>query len=76
MCKTDAGEPCKFPFEYKGVSYEKCTTKDQEVHWCYTNQWDIAYGYTYSGNCDSNCPSEYPFGTCGGTENIKGILIR
>ena len=45
--KTMKGEWCHFPFTYKGVKYEKCTTEDYFKPWCATNdkfKWDVCGG--------------------------------
>ena len=45
--KTTKDEWCHFPFTYKGVKYEKCTTKDYSVPWCATNDedgWGVCEG--------------------------------
>ena len=34
--KTTKGEWCHFPFYYKGVKYDECTTKDRRRPWCAT----------------------------------------
>ena len=34
-CKTLTGKQCVFPFRYKGVTYDVCTTKDNAgIPWC------------------------------------------
>lgn len=45
--KTTSGKCCMFPFTYKGVRYNKCTTKKHNRPWCsltdpYRGKW---------GNC-------------------------
>ncbi|KAL9957186.1 hypothetical protein ACROYT_G038793 [Oculina patagonica] len=45
--KTTKGEWCHFPFTYKGVKYEECTTKDYSAPWCATNdgeKWGVCEG--------------------------------
>ncbi|XP_078378230.1 polyunsaturated fatty acid 5-lipoxygenase-like isoform X2 [Oculina patagonica] len=45
--KTTKGEWCHFPFTYKGVKYEKCTTKGYFAAWCATNdenKWGVCEG--------------------------------
>ena len=55
-CTNDAGFKCKFPFEYKGLKYYKCTKKYSPLPptpWCYDvrgigpngKRWD------YCSNC-------------------------
>ena len=49
-CTTSKGEPCRLPFNYKGVEYKGCTTvANNGVPWCYT-----ANGY---GTCAESCNS-------------------
>merc|ERR1712110_1277106 len=42
------GRECKFPFIYKGVTYNTCTSLDNNQPWCYTDgkKW---------GNCLTSC---------------------
>ena len=50
-CTTLKGEPCRIPFNYKGVRYKVCTTvANNGVPWCYT-----ANGY---GTCADSCKYE------------------
>lgn len=48
------GQPCKFPFTYKGVTYESCTTVDHCRPWCYTGE-TATNGEGHWGNCGENC---------------------
>ena len=37
VCRqTIEGNTCKIPFDYEGVRYDDCTSKDNVVPWCYT----------------------------------------
>jgi len=55
-CTTTAGQ-CVFPFRYKGVVYNGCTTVDRSSAWCSTST-DIA-GEHIDGN-EGTCPSSCP----------------
>jgi len=58
LCVTTAGDPCVFPFTYRGVEYLECTFTDSPTPWCatrvdfsgnvITNRW---------GDCDTTGPS-------------------
>lgn len=58
LCVTTTGDPCVFPFTYKGVDYLECTYQDSPTPWCatmvdfsgkvITNRW---------GDCDTTGPS-------------------
>ena len=47
-CQTTRGVECELPFDYKGRTYETCTTSDGDAPWCMT-----ATGW---GFCNSECP--------------------
>ena len=53
--QTRAGEWCHFPFYYRGVKYEDCTSKDSRLPWCGTaerlNYRDKRYGACATGIC-------------------------
>ena len=44
MCRAKTGNPCQFPFTYKGREYNTCITNDHTdvdgkgVAWCYLDQ--------------------------------------
>ena len=45
----DVGEPCHFPFQYKGVKYHGCTDDDSPgMPWCATR---AKYSRTQYGYC-------------------------
>jgi len=50
-CSTIDDQLCKFPFEYDGVTYNTCTSVDNDNrNWCKTaNDW---------GDCMPSCPGE------------------
>ena len=53
MTITITAKPCVFPFKYKGVEYNNCTTEGNGViPWCATSVAGDGH-YTYWGNCDT-----------------------
>ena len=66
-CKSEDGNSCYFPFNYKGVTYSKCTKADSEAAWCATkvkSNGDVIPGMWE--DCNPGCP-----GTSGsGSSNI------
>jgi len=58
-CTTIGGDPCKFPFTYKGVRYETCTTDHSEngAPWCavQVNRLGRVIQGRW-GDCAENCP--------------------
>merc|ERR1711945_5011 len=55
-CSTSQGQ-CVFPFRYKGIVYNGCTSVDRGLSWCSTNT-DVA-GEHIEGNegfCPLSCP--------------------
>jgi len=52
---TDPGQTCKFPFTYKGVTHDTCTTEGHDQPWCYTVE-NGSEGSPW-GNC--NCPARH-----------------
>jgi len=60
-CKTvgDAGRPCVFPFKYREVTYDKCTSRDSDngQPWCATEVDDEGYVVDNAwGDCLEGCP--------------------
>ena len=65
VCHTISGpgakKPCRFPFIFNGVTYDKCTydSADGNIPWCSTlvddNQNHVPGGGHY-GDCGPNCP--------------------
>jgi hypothetical protein len=54
--------PCAFPFYYRGITYNTCTTYDSRDGrpWCATRVDRFGNYITRNwGYCDTNCPSEY-----------------
>ena len=61
-CRTNGGnvndEPCVFPFIFKGVVYQTCTTIGHDQPWCYTMVNEDGVGVEGQwGNCGSGCGS-------------------
>merc|ERR1719410_105992 len=48
------GSPCTFPFKYKGVVYEACTSFGHDQPWCATSLHPDTNHARSWGNC--NCP--------------------
>ena len=59
-CKTKAGEPCAFPFYYKGTKHSECITHDNDgTPWCGTGySAHKRYSANETGNCMSDCPGK------------------
>ena len=58
-CKTVEGDSCKFPFEYKGETYEACTLADSQTKfWCATYTIGGKYVPGIYGECEGNCTKE------------------
>ena len=58
-CKTVEGDSCKFPFEYKGKTYEACTLADSKTKfWCATYTIGGKYVPGLYGECEGNCTKE------------------
>ncbi|XP_040572665.1 uncharacterized protein [Lepeophtheirus salmonis] len=54
-CSTTNGEVCKFPFIYLGVTYNECTSIDNDgVFWCALSFYDSEEAYLYD-SCGNNC---------------------
>merc|ERR1719352_490420 len=51
------GLPCAFPFVYKGVTYDSCTSEDHWMPWCPTQVADgqVVVGSGNWGNCAKGC---------------------
>jgi len=51
------GQPCSFPFTYKGVVHWECTTSDTTYLWCYVNSFSALNRGTLTwAYC--NCPND------------------
>lgn len=50
-------KPCLFPFVYKGVTYDSCTSEDHWMPWCPTHLADgaVVVGSGNWGNCAASC---------------------
>jgi len=56
---TGGGAACSFPFIYKGITYNTCTSEDHSEAWCYTTEseeWGISSNLEIAfakewGNC-------------------------
>ena len=57
-CKTVDGDTCKFPFEYKGKTYNNCTKTDSSNFWCATYTLEGEYVPGLFGECADNCTKE------------------
>lgn len=72
---TASGEECIFPFWYKGVQYDGCTTVAHNEPWCATKQKGRQKVKAW-GNCF--CPKEHNpevNTTCGGTANGEACVF-
>jgi len=52
------GKECIFPFIYKGVTYDSCTSEDHFRPWCPTNlnqQHEVVVGTGHWGTCGATC---------------------
>ncbi|XP_040580268.1 uncharacterized protein [Lepeophtheirus salmonis] len=55
-CPTTNGQQCRFPFVYRGKTYNKCTNVDyQGVYWCATSLQANNEMGNY-GICNGSCP--------------------
>uniref|UniRef100_A0A8C3SKI9 Fibronectin type-II domain-containing protein n=1 Tax=Chelydra serpentina TaxID=8475 RepID=A0A8C3SKI9_CHESE len=53
------GEPCKFPFSYKGRKYTACTMDDRKRPWCATTRnYEADHKWRY---CGTSSPCIFPF---------------
>jgi len=58
-CTTTQGDPCHFPFEYRGVTYTECTRTFYGRPWCSTTTdygLDEKWGYCDTVLCDKLGP--------------------
>ena len=56
-CKSENGNRCYFPFNYRGVTYSECTKADSNVAWCATkvdSNCDVISGSWE--DCNPGCP--------------------
>ena len=71
MCRAKTGNPCQFPFTYKGREYNTCITADHiyydhaddygyGVYWCYYDQEEGLWGNCDCNSLMSNCTSACP----------------
>uniref|UniRef100_A0A0K2SX46 Matrix metallopeptidase 9 (Gelatinase B, 92kDa gelatinase, 92kDa type IV collagenase) [Taeniopygia guttata] n=1 Tax=Lepeophtheirus salmonis TaxID=72036 RepID=A0A0K2SX46_LEPSM len=80
-CKTTNGVACTFPFMYSGVTYQTCTSaQNNGVDWCATSLHETGEAKNY-GNCASNCPgdtnvvtTQKPSDNCETTDNIQCVF--
>ena len=61
-CKTTGGDPCVFPFIYRGTEYNSCTTASMGVFssglWCSTEtNDDNTYNGKWGSCSDKECPA-------------------
>ena len=62
-CYTTEGNECIFPFTYKGVSYNKCTSVDVYQPWCVTASAGDG-SITGWGLCLPDCQYDLPVVSC------------
>ncbi|GAB1300523.1 Cation-independent mannose-6-phosphate receptor [Apodemus speciosus] len=68
--ETDEGEPCVFPFIYKGKSYEECVLEGRAKLWCSkTSNYDRDHEWGYCRPTNSHRMSAIIF-TCDDNEDI------
>ena len=63
-CYTKEGDECVFPFKYKDVTYNNCTSVDVYQPWCATNFDDNLEEILAWGLCLPDCPSMEPEVSC------------
>jgi len=73
-CTTIAGDSCRFPFTFKGVKYDACTTDHSEngAPWCavqVNNIGRVVRGRW--GDCAGNCPGSATDETCKTFEDCR-----
>eukprot|EP00494_Astrolonche_serrata_P034449 UN34718 len=51
---------CQFPFEYHGVTYDRCITDGHDQPWCYTNEEELEWG---NCECKKTCEGTAPQGS-------------
>jgi len=54
VCTANNGQPCKFPFIYKGKTYLSCTRADWARPWCALDTQAGHYNGLW-GECEENC---------------------
>ena len=65
---TVMGDPCMFPFEYRGVTYYQCTTHDDVEPWCFVADGDWEY-------CAAGSPSSKQTFCLGSRSSILAIIL-
>jgi len=73
-CTTIAGDSCRFPFTFKGVKYDACTTDHSEngAPWCavqVNNRGRVVRGRW--GDCAGNCPGSAADESCRTFEDCR-----
>ena len=71
---ADAGKQCIFPFKYKGLIHNECTTASYSYAWCSTkidSNGDFVSGAW--GHCGSRCLTKTE-GTSNQSRNKREIL--
>ena len=63
-CFTKEGEECLFPFQYKGVTYTKCTSVDVYQPWCVTSINSSTSLIQSWGLCLADCQYDLPEVSC------------
>lgn len=80
-CITERGFECVFPFTYRGVTYDSCTSVGQPREWCSTRvdpETGASLNYDFCGGCDNTpddpCNNRGTFtnGQCSCTQGWSG----